>query len=83
MGTHQTNISAWIRGRIPALGFALTIERLTGIPAKEWTEDAEAPRPSRPPRGSSARRDIPPSLSGIAARAMAERVDFPVRSLRT
>lgn len=49
MGTHQTNISAWIRGRIPALGFALTIERLTGIPAKEWTEDAEAPRPSRPP----------------------------------
>jgi plasmid maintenance system antidote protein VapI len=41
IGTHQTNVSAWIRGRPIPLDMAVAIERLTGIDPKEWLSDAE------------------------------------------
>jgi plasmid maintenance system antidote protein VapI len=38
IGTHQTNVSAWILGRPIPLEMALAIEVLTGIEAKAWAE---------------------------------------------
>ncbi len=39
-GAHQTNVSAWIRGRAIPLEAAIAIERLTGIKAEDWLVDA-------------------------------------------
>ena len=36
IGTHQTNISAWMRGRPISLEMALRIRTLTGIPVEDW-----------------------------------------------
>jgi transcriptional regulator with XRE-family HTH domain len=51
--SHQTNVSAWLHGRVPGVAMALEIERLTGIPVADWTADA---RPSRPPPSRSPRK---------------------------
>jgi len=45
IGTHQTNVSAWIRGRPIPLEMAVKIEKLTGIEVEDWTAEAEESRP--------------------------------------
>ena len=41
LGTHQTNVSAWIRGRPIPTAMAVKVEELTGIEVREWTVEAE------------------------------------------
>lgn len=41
IGTHQTNISAWMRGRPISVDAAVRIERVTGIPVADWTVKVE------------------------------------------
>lgn len=36
LGTHQTNVSAWLGGRTMTLKNAVAIEELTGIEVEEW-----------------------------------------------
>ncbi len=43
VSAHQTNVSAWIRGRTVPLDAAVAIEKLTGIKAEEWLVDADVP----------------------------------------
>lgn len=52
VGTHQTNISAWLRGRPIPLDMALKLRTLTGINVEDWTEEAEASGPSLPSTGT-------------------------------
>jgi plasmid maintenance system antidote protein VapI len=40
IGTHQTNVSAWIRGRPIPLEMAVKIETITGIDVKEWVAES-------------------------------------------
>jgi hypothetical protein len=42
IGTHQTNVSRWIRGDVPPLPMALKIEAVTRIGVAEWAEPAAA-----------------------------------------
>jgi plasmid maintenance system antidote protein VapI len=46
IGSHQTNISAWIRGRPIPLEAAVAIERLTGIEVEDWTVEAAESGPA-------------------------------------
>lgn len=46
IGTHQTNISAWIRGRPIPVEEAVAIKKLTGIEVEEWTVEAAESGPS-------------------------------------
>lgn len=41
IGTHQTNVSAWIRGRPVPVSAAVAIEKLTGIEVEDWTVEAD------------------------------------------
>lgn len=54
LGTHQTNVSAWILGRPIPLEMAVAVARLTGIPVEDWIVPAEEKkrRPSLPPTGT-------------------------------
>ena len=36
LGTHQTNVSAWMLGRPVPLDMALAIRRITKIPVEDW-----------------------------------------------
>lgn len=40
IGTHQTNVSAWIRGRPIPLDKAVAIQKLTGIGIEDWVVEA-------------------------------------------
>lgn len=42
--THQTNVSAWIRGREIPLRMAIRIRKLTDIPVEDWVVEAESAR---------------------------------------
>jgi len=55
IGTHQTNVSAWILGRAIPLEMALAIRRVTGIAVEAWAEEAEPSRPSKPPSAGKQR----------------------------
>ena len=54
LGTHQTNVSAWILGRPIPVEMAVAIEKLTKIPVEDWTVPADEARrrPSLPPTGT-------------------------------
>ncbi len=52
LGTHQTNVSAWIRGRSIPLDMAVKLKALTGIDVEEWTVEAEAIGPALPSTGT-------------------------------
>lgn len=41
IGTHQTNVSAWILGRPIPLDMALAIRKATRIPVEDWVTPAE------------------------------------------
>ena len=41
IGTHQTNVSAWTRGRPIPLDKAIAIRDLTGIAVEAWAEEAD------------------------------------------
>lgn len=45
IGTFQTTVSGWLRGKTVPLEKALAIRGLTGIPVEDWTipEDASGP----------------------------------------
>lgn len=54
VGTHQTNISAWILGRPIPIDKAIAIRDVTGIEVEDWVVDAErddksGPLPSKSP----------------------------------
>jgi len=36
IGTHQTSVSAWIRGRTIPLDMALAVRNVTGIEVEDW-----------------------------------------------
>lgn len=42
IGTHQTNVSAWIRGRPLPVRMAVRIKDLTEIPIEDWDADMES-----------------------------------------
>ena len=42
IGTHQTNVSAWIRGRPIPLAMAIAIRDVTKIDVEEWTRETES-----------------------------------------
>lgn len=42
IGTHQTNVSAWIRGRPLPIRMARKIRDVTNIPIEDWDQDAES-----------------------------------------
>lgn len=42
IGTHQTNVSAWIRGRSLPVKMAIKIRDLTDIPVDDWAQDLES-----------------------------------------
>ena len=42
ISTHQTNVSAWIRGRPIPLDKAIAIRAITGTPVEAWAEPAVA-----------------------------------------
>lgn len=44
LGTHQTNVSAWILGRVVPLEMALGIRRITKIPVEDWVVPVPAKR---------------------------------------
>lgn len=52
IGTHQTNVSAWIRGRPIPVEMAVKIERLTGIEVEDWTVEADETGPALPSTGT-------------------------------
>ncbi len=41
VGTHQTNVSAWILGRPIPLEMAVAIRKITDIPVEDWLVAAE------------------------------------------
>ncbi len=40
IGTHQTNVSAWILGRPVSIEMALAIRKVTRIPVEDWIQPA-------------------------------------------
>lgn len=55
IGTHQTNISAWIRGRPIPLAEAVAIRKITDIPVEDWLVVVESsPNASSPSEAKSA-----------------------------
>ncbi len=42
IGTHQTNVSAWIRGRPIPLAMAIAVRDVTKIEVDEWTQETES-----------------------------------------
>ncbi len=52
IGTHQTNVSAWIRGRPIPLRMAVKIQKLTGIEVEDWTIEADETGPRLPSTGT-------------------------------
>lgn len=46
IGSYQTNVSAWIRGRPIPVDMAVKIQKLTGVEVEEWTIEAEESGPS-------------------------------------
>lgn len=52
VGTHQTSVSAWIRGRPIPLEAAIKIQKLTGIAVEEWTVEADETGPRLPATGT-------------------------------
>lgn len=52
IGTHQTNVSAWIRGRPIPVEMAVKIEKLTGIEVEDWTVEADETGPHLPSTGT-------------------------------
>ena len=40
IGTHQTNVSAWILGRPISIEMAVAIRKVTRIPVEDWVEPA-------------------------------------------
>jgi hypothetical protein len=50
--THQTNVSAWIRGRPIPLEAAIKIRGLTGIEVEEWVVEADETGPRLPATGT-------------------------------
>lgn len=61
-GQHQTNVSAWIRGRAIPLDAAIAIEKLTGIKAEDWLVDASEPNADE--SGEHPAVDTPRSSTG-------------------
>lgn len=45
IGTHQTNVSAWMIGRPIPIEKAIAIRRVTRIPVEDWVEPADESRP--------------------------------------
>lgn len=41
IGTHQTNVSAWILGRPVSIEMAVAIRRVTRIPVEDWVQPAD------------------------------------------
>jgi hypothetical protein len=52
IGTHQTNVSAWIRGRPIPLAAAIAIEKIAGIPVGDWVAEADETGPRLPETGT-------------------------------
>lgn len=42
IGTHQTNVSAWIRGRPLPVRMAIAIRDVTNIEIDDWAQDIES-----------------------------------------
>lgn len=42
IGTHQTNVSAWIRGRPLPVKMAIKIRKVTEIEIEAWDQDIES-----------------------------------------
>lgn len=42
LGTHQTNVSRWIRGEFPPpIAAAISIRGITGIEVEEWAKESD------------------------------------------
>ncbi len=52
IGSHQTNVSAWMRGRPIPLAAAVAIEKLTGIEVEDWIVEADETGPRLPATGT-------------------------------
>lgn len=42
VGTSQTNVSAWLRGRVPRFSMLARLEAVAGIPVRAWLDDDSA-----------------------------------------
>jgi len=53
IGTHQTNVSAWILGRPVPLEAAIAIRRITKIPVEDWIVPAQTRKARSVPESST------------------------------
>lgn len=64
--THQTNVSAWLRGRSMPLDMAIAIRRVTGIEVETWVQPGASSSPALDADESGAHPAIEPSRVSTA-----------------
>ena len=61
---HQTTVSTWIGGKVPAIAFAVRLETITGIPVRWWTEPAVMPGASASADGGGSHTPVDAHQTG-------------------